>query len=119
MASSEFEELQGAATEAHGNLARQRGMDDDADGNFLYAGTEYVGVFGRPQTISIPLPAGGYQRKTFLNLVVTKTQTDFSPAEKAKLTRIDVTPNLEYIIDTADGHSSLNWVVTLVKVAEK
>ena len=117
MPSSEFSELQAAATEAETFLAHQRGMADDKAFNLLYAEKNYLGVFGSPQVVSIPQPGGGYRRRTFLQLTVTRDQDRFNPVEKTKITRLVPTP-LEYIINTIDTHDPIHWVLTLVKFGE-
>jgi len=112
--------IRNAATEAQGILAQMQGTTPAAPENFLYNGAEGTGVFGAPQVVEIPQPAGGYRRRAQLPLTVTRAQTQFAFEPKTKIVRLAVTnkPAVTYVIDFVDTHDPLIWTLILVRTGE-
>ena len=115
-----FETIQAAATSAHRTTARLCGMADDADGNTLFSGSAVarVGVYGLPQVVEKMMLGGGYRRRTETLLSITRDQLDAPPSVRSKVTRIDVSPAITYVIDTINLDDPLHYELVLLNFGE-
>ena len=106
-----------AATESQRIIAEMQGMEDGAEGNFLYGMEVGTGVFGAAQIVETPQPGGGYRRRAQLNLTVTRSQTQFAFEPKTKLVRLanGNMPAITYVIDSVDTHDPVVWTLVLVR----
>lgn len=115
MPSPFFSTLQRASQSAQSIFAQMQGMEADAAGNFLYHGETYTGVFGSTQLVDVPTAGGGYRRQALLTLTATRDQFAAAPQPKGKLTRTDVSPQIEYLVQAIDVHDALHYTFSLVK----
>lgn len=115
-------QIQAAATLAQTTLAQYMGMSADADGNGSLDGRiKLTGVYGTPFVREEIQPGGGYRRRTVLPYSFTREQLDAPPdtsTRKLTFTRLDLTPNITYRVDTIDAHQPINYVLFLVKLGE-
>ena len=108
-------EIQKAAEESHGILARMTGMAEDAAGNTLLPnGSTVLGVYSAPRVTWLPVISGGYRKRTEVTLTITRTQIAQAPAPNTKLTRKDIDPQITYTIDHVNSQGSLSYELTLV-----
>lgn len=107
--------LAAAAAEAHTVHAQLQGMAPGG-GNTLFAGQtdSVIGVYGVPVVLQIPLPGGGYRKKTVTPLRVVKSRLAAAPAFNSKVVRTDLTPHVSYVIDHVSTQDPIDWVFELV-----
>jgi hypothetical protein len=107
--------ISAAAAEAQKTIAQLQGMAPGA-GNTLFAGqtTPVTGAYGAPIVLQIPLPGGGYRKKTVTQLRIVRTQLTAPPAFNTRLMRTDLTPAVTYVIDHVGTQDPIDWVFELV-----
>lgn len=101
-------------TEAEDLIAAETGGVD----NVLLNGGTYTGVWGQPQVQEIMLPGGGYRKRTFLPLTITRAQFDAPPASKQKVTNPKLTPQKTYTVDNVGTDDPFHYVLQLIRVGE-
>lgn len=104
---------------AQRTLARLQGFDPtESETNCLIAGAPYLGVFGSASVSDAISAAGGYRRVAMLPLTVTRAQLAAPPASKTKVVRTDISPTVEYLVDSVDIHDPHHYTLLLVKNGE-
>lgn len=104
---------------AQRTLARLQGFDPtETESNCLVAGAPYLGVFGAASVSDAISAAGGYRRVAMLSLTITRAQFTAAPASKAKVVRTDISPQVEYLVDSVDVHDPHHYTLLLVKNGE-
>lgn len=104
---------------AQRTLARLQGFDPTtSESNCLIAGVPYLGVFGSASVSDAISAAGGYRRVASLQLTVTRAQLAEAPASKTKVVRTDLSPLVEYLVDSVDVHDPHHYTLLLVKNGE-
>lgn len=109
-------EVSAAFAEAGQVLAEVTGMASDSDGNALYNGESYVGVFGPSQVDRSMMFAGGYKQRSTASFTVTRGRMSEPPTANESLTRLDTEPNLVYRVEKVLTHDPIHWVVNLIAV---
>jgi hypothetical protein len=109
-------EIQAAFAEAGQILAEVTGMEADAEGNALYGGANYIGVFGPAQVDRQMMPSGGYRERATAAFTVTRERIPVAPVANQVLVRIDTNPNLSYRVEKTLTHDPIHWVVNLIAV---
>lgn len=115
--------INAAASSAQSTLAQMLGAQYDSSGRLLNTllndtKVKCLGVYGDAQIQNIPQQGGGYRQRAVLQLSITQDQLDTPPVAKSRLTRLDVTPPVTYIIDFVNTHGNLDYDITLVRLGE-
>ena len=114
-----FTRTQSRYARAQRTLARLQGFDPtESETNCLIAGVPYLGVFGSASVSDAISAAGGYRRVAMLPLTVTRSQLTEAPASKTKVIRTDISPQIEYLVDSVDVHDPHHYTLLLVKNGE-
>lgn len=97
-------------------LARLQGLEPgDTETNCLISGTAYLGVFGAASVVDEISAAGGYRRVARLQLTLTREQFTAPPVSKTKVVRTDISPQIEYLVDSVDVNDPIHYTLLLVK----
>lgn len=121
--SSLYDTILAAAQSAQSTLSQMAGATPNTAGN-LYntlindTKVKCVGVYGDAQIQMVPQPGGGYRKRAVMQLSITQDQLETPPVEKSRVTRLDVTPPVTYIIDYVNTHGNLDYDLTLVRLGE-
>ena len=112
-----FDTINRAATSAQSTIAQLQGAAAGAANTLINdTGAKCVGVYGQAVVVNIPQPGGGYRQRAQVQLTITQDQLDKAPAAKSRLTRLDVTPPVTYIIDFVNTHGNLTYDLTIVRM---
>lgn len=105
--------LAAASLEAQSILSQLQGATGE---NVLIAGENYIGVFGQAQVVNFPTASGGYKRRAQMPLTMTRAQFSSPPVAKtSRVLRLDVSPQIEYLVDVVDVNDPLVYTLILVK----
>lgn len=110
-----FTLIQSAAREAQTTLAALSGSSADAAGNIVYQNVTTFGTFGAAQIEREMLASGGYRVRTYIPLRIVKDDALPEPKAGDHITRIDVTPNVEYRIYSVIKTEPIYWHLQLSK----
>ncbi len=118
-----YDTINAAATSAQSTLSQMAGAEYDSRGRLLNTlindtKVKCLGVYGDAQVQNIPQPGGGYRQRAVMQLSITQDQLAVAPVAKSRVTRLDVTPPVTYIIDFVNTHGNLDYDLTLVRLGE-
>ncbi len=111
--------INAAATAAQSTLAQMAGAALGA-ANTLICDTKVkcIGVYGNANIVFIPQPGGGYRKLAEIPLSITQDQLAIAPAENSRITRLDVTPAVTYIVKRINTNGNLTYDLTIVRLGE-
>lgn len=111
-----WEEIQSGFNEAANLIAQAQGADLVA-GNTVIAGRSITGAYGLQQTAWLPLPGGGYRKKTAVPLRIPRSRLAAPPEINSKVIRTDRAPHVVYTVDHVETQDPVFWIVMLVNFA--
>lgn len=101
-------------TEAQTAIAAETGGAD----NVLLNGTTYTGVWGQPQVQDVMLPSGGFRKRTFIPLTITRDQFTAAPVARVKVTNPLLTPQKTYTVEKVNTDDPFHYVLEVIRVGE-
>lgn len=111
-----FDTITAAATAAQSTIAQLQGAAAGAMNTLINdTQAQCLGVYGQAIVVNIPQPGGGYRQRAQVQLTITQDQLAVPPVAKSRITRLDVSPPVTYIIDYVNTHGNLTYDITLVR----
>jgi hypothetical protein len=99
-------------------FAELAGMDPSAGNTLLpSSSTPVTGLYGSTRVQMLPVPGGGYRKRTEVILSIAREELDAPPPHHSKLVRIDIAPRVTYTVEHIDTQDPVFWILRLVNLA--